>query len=207
MPIVANYGNLRSLQTGGYHYAMTHNWDITISAVPEPLMPFVKLFGDKPGVINTSCTQVSNLPGSNLNEGILSTNVRGVPYHQPAARESSVREINLSMNEYFDYRVFKFFEAWKGMAVNRFDFSQNLNAMIPNGVSIQLTDSDRKNVVLTYNLYDVCCTKCNLGGELASEPEIMRVQVSLKCGYWNVFKGYAEPSKPMVKGDFDYDNL
>jgi hypothetical protein len=206
MAVVANYGNLRA-KPGGYHYALTSNWDIEIANVPEPLMPFVKLFGGKEGVINTSCTQVSNLPDSNLNEGILSGNVRGIPFHQPGGRESSIKEINLSLLETYDYRNLRFFESWKGMAVNRFDFSQNLAAMIPSGVSITLTDSDRINVMMTYNLYDVVCTKCNLGGELASEPDIAKVQVSLKFGTYSITRGEASPSDPLIEGVYDYDHL
>jgi len=205
MPVTANYGNLRT--TSAYHYALSHNWDLRITQFPEQLMGLVPAFGNEAGIINTSCTQVSNLPSSNLNEGIISGNVRGIPFHQPGGRESSVREINLSLNEWYDYRVFRFFESWKSMAVNRFDFSQNLNAMIPGGVHIILTDSDRQNVVMTYNLYDVCCTKCNLGGELSSEPDIMKVQISLKCGFFDIFAGAGGMDKARTSGAYTWTDL
>jgi len=122
-------------------------------------------------------------------EGIISGNIRGVPFHQPVGRESSVREINLQFNEFWDYRIFRFFETWKSIAVNRFDYSQNLDAMIPSGVSVVCTDSDRKRIALTYKLYDIVCTKCNLGGEFNSENDIMKTQVSLKFGHFDIIAG------------------
>lgn len=203
------YNDLRTRinpSTGeGYHYALAHNWDIVITNAPEPLRVVTEFFG-RDGIVNTSCTQVNNLPSSNLNEGIISGDVRGIPFHQPGTRESSVREVNLSLQEYYDYRVYRFFEAWKGMAVNRFDFSQDLRAMIPSGVSIRLTDSDRQNVKMTYNLYDVVCTKCSLG-EMSSDANIVKVNVSLKCGHWNIFEGYADPTAIMIDGEYHYDKL
>jgi len=173
----------------GFHFAMTHNWDIEMVMPTDitPLKELSKAFGPADGgFINIACTQINGLPNSNLTEGILSGNIRGVPFHQPAQRESSVKEINISMNEYWDYRIFRFFETWKSMAVNRFDFSQNLKAMIKDGVSIVWTDSDRKTPKLKYRLYDICCTKCNLAGELSSESEFMKVQASLKFGYYDI---------------------
>jgi hypothetical protein len=190
MPI--GYNDVRPRDgSKGFHYAMTHNWDIIVNtaSLPKPLNTLSRAFGDKESFINISCLQVTNLPNSNMNEGILSGNVRGIPFHQPAGRESSVREINLSMNEFWDYRIFRFFETWKSMAVNRFDFSQNLDAMLPSGVSIVWTDSDRQNVKLTYNLYDIVCTKCNLAGELTSEPDFMKTTVSLKFGNYTIGSG------------------
>lgn len=188
--------------SSGRHYALTHNWDIAIDVgqLPAPLNALAQAFGVHNGIINTACIQVNNLPNSNMNEGILSANIRGVPFQQPASRESSVREINISMYEFWDYRVFRFFETWKNMAVNRFDYSQNLNAMIPSGVTITWTDSDRQNKTIKYVLQDIVCTKCNLAGELASEPEISKVQVSLKFGNYRILSGntdenHVEPSR------------
>lgn len=170
------------------HKAMTHNWDLIISVAPEPLLPLIGTFGGKHGAINTSLTQVTGLPNSNLADGILAGDIRGVPFHQAGGRETSVKSITLSMNEYYDYRLFRFFEAWKGMAVNRFDMSQCLEAMIPQGVSIVWSNTDRRTPNLTYNLFDVVCTQCQLG-EYGSDPQLATVSAQLKCGYYEIIWG------------------
>lgn len=175
-----------------YHYAMTHNWDLNIGIVPHPLVGVAKSMLGTSGAINCSCTQVSNLPNSNLNEGILSGNIRGVPFHQSAGRESSVREINFSLYDYQDYGLFKFFECWKSLAVNRFDWTQNLIAMVPEGIRVIMYDTDRTAAKLVYNLFDTVCTKCSLGENMGSEPEFAKLNVSLKCGYYNISHGEVE---------------
>lgn len=171
----------------GYNYkAMTHNWDLIISALPSALSSVQANFGNQQGAINTSLTQVSGLPNSNIAEGVLSGNIRGIPFHQAGGRESSVREITLSMNEYYDYRLFRMFEAWKGLAVNRFDFSQNLDATIGQGVYIVYYDTDRQTPRATWCLYDVVCTQCQLAGSYGSDPDLGTVTAALKCGYYNI---------------------
>jgi hypothetical protein len=169
-----------------YHYAMTHNYDLVIDSVPAVLSGVAKGMLTASGAINCSCTQVSNLPNSNLNEGILSGNIRGVPFHQAAGRESSVREMNFTLYDYQDYGLLKFFECWKSLAVNRFDHTQNLLAMVPNGIKVVMYDTDRSKTKLVYDLFDTVCTKCSIGENLGSEPEFVKLNVSLKCGYYNI---------------------
>jgi hypothetical protein len=194
MAMDLNYKNNHWSNAKNYHYAMTHNWDLIIDILPEALMNNQDgiganhLFLGKDGNVNARCSSINGLPNSNLGEGILSTHIRGIPFHQPGGRDSSIQEITLRLQEFWDYRLFRLFEAWKSVAVNRFDRSQNLSAMIPKGVRIVWSDTDRHTPKLIYELYDVVCTKCSLGGEYTGDPELASVSVGLKCGYYDIIQ-------------------
>lgn len=201
MAIPVSYDMLRHNASDlSQHKAMTHNWDLLISVFPDPLLPLVGTLGGKHGGINTSLTQVTGLPNSNMAEGIIAGDIRGVPFHQVGGRETSVRAITLTMNEYYDYRLYRLFEAWKGMAVNRFDWSQNLEAMIPQGVSIVWSDTDRRTPKLTYNLFDVVCTQCQLG-DYGSDPQLGSVTAQLKCGYYEIVWGTQDETGDGLESD------
>ena len=145
-----------------YSRAVTHNWEIEIEVPPEGMSFNETEMGAQSGCLNVNCQSVSP-PNSNIST--IEGNVRGVRFHQIQTRASTQIQTNLIFYEPHEYPIYRFFEQWKTIAVDRFTAAQKTNARIPKGIKIKLYDTDRQNVVLEYLLYDTYC-----GAAQVSDP-------------------------------------
>jgi hypothetical protein len=172
MPIGLNYNMLRH-----NNYALSHNWDLEINCATtnEPMRKLAKSFQGSGDWIRIACTSAT-LPNSTVK--IATKKIRGIAVHQAAGRDGLQGSIQLTAYEYGDYRLHKFFEAWKQAEVDRFMGTQDAWARIPEDVCLNLYDSARAHKVAGYKLYDTYCTDSNIG-QLSSEGQMVTVTFTL----------------------------
>lgn len=180
MPVAINYSKIRRNR-----YALTHNWNLRIEGgvrgeifgllKNRRLEELITNFGGVDGFINISCTSAT-LPNSTVR--IATSEIRGVPVHQVVGRDGLQGSIQLSALEYSDYRLHKFFEAWKHAAVHRFTLAQDPYARIADGVYLDLLDSDKSTVTTSYSLLETYCTESSTGS-LSSNPSLVETKFTL----------------------------
>jgi len=175
------------------HHSVTHNWTITINPTKwtEPgLKDLMTAFTDANknennngvSLLEAFCTQVS-IPNTNVST--VEGNIRGVHFHQIQTRASTPIQTSMVFYEPHNYKLYRFFELWKSLTVNRYDGSQNPAARISNGVSISLWTSDRKYKVLEYPLYETFCTSAQI-----SDPQnsgaLQQLSVTLQSSNYGI---------------------
>lgn len=197
-----HYGQLRKNK-----YALAHNWRLRIEGGTlrgdlfgalknRGLEKILENFDEIDGWINISCTS-SALPSYKIK--VLSEKIRGIPIHQAIGAENLQGSIALTANEYADYRLTKLFEAWKMVETNKYTLAQDSMARLKDGVNLDLLDTDKETVVMTYRLLETYCSESN-SGQLGNDPNFVVVNFTLSYMNFDILGSF----KP---GGIEQDDL
>jgi hypothetical protein len=190
-------GALHYKQLRGNRYALAHNWRLRIEGGTlrgdlfgalknRGLEKILENFDEIDGWINIACTS-STLPSYKIK--VLSEKIRGIPIHQAAGAENLQGSINLIAHEYADYRLSKLFEAWKLVEANKYTLAQDSMARLKNGVNLDLLDTDKNTVVMTYRLLETYCSDSNTG-QLGNDPNLVMVNFTLSYMNFDVLGSF-----------------
>jgi len=198
MPIGLNYEILRNNRV-----ALSHNWalEMDCSTLNKPMRTLASSFKSGAGKagdwISIACVS-STLPHSTVK--IVSKKIRGIPVHQAAGRDGLQGTITLTAQEYSDYRLHKFFEAWMQAEVGRFTLAQDAWARIPDSVFLNLYDSTRTKITARYQMFETYCTDSNIG-QLGSDGQLVQVNFTL------AYMGYRLLTEGEVAGGIEQKYL
>jgi len=208
--------NFSEGQIQGRHYAMTHNWAVSLTADsdwPSELSDALDSLNDSAynngvGIISALCQQVS-VPNTNVST--VEGNVRGVHFHQIQTRASAPIQTSMVFYEPHDYRLFRFFELWKSLTVSRWDGSQNPECRIHSGAVISLLTHDRNKSVIDYPLYETFCASAAISDPQGS-GSLQQVSVTLQSANYGIIVYNADgiPAYQQIKdkdGNSDADYL
>lgn len=181
MPVSLNYNKLRR-----HTWALSHNWNLRIESGSlrgdlfgtfknRDLEKLIRKFGGADGFISISCTSTT-LPQCPVK--IATGKIRGVTVHQAVGREGATGSVQLTAHEHEDYRLHKFFEAWKHAEVNRLTMAQDPYARLSDGIYLDLLRGNREDVVMTYKLLETYCSESNTG-TLGSDPSLVLTNFTL----------------------------